>query len=60
MTPKEKQRYILRYGKLVLSDGQWTWTAAPDFNFDVSTVSTASRWDTVEITYDYLKEQKKR
>ena len=59
MNPKEKLRYIMRYGKLILKDGQWTWTAAPDFDFEVSTVSTASRWSTVDVVYDYIRKIKK-
>lgn len=53
--PKEKLRYILRYGKLVREGDEWLWLATPDCKSEIREMRCKSKWDLTEKLYDLMK-----
>jgi hypothetical protein len=56
MTPSEKLRFVLLYGKIVKVDGEWTWIAAPDKECLIRTMKHKSRWTIIEYIFDILRD----
>ena len=55
MTPTEKLRFVLRYGRISKADNEWLWTAAPDNECLIRTMKHKSRWTIVEYIFDILR-----
>jgi hypothetical protein len=58
MTPSEKPRFVLLYGKIAKVDGEWLWTAAPDKECLIRTMKHKSKWTIIEYIFDILKDEK--
>ncbi len=56
MTPSEKLRFVLLYGKIAKVDGEWTWTAAPDKECLIRTMKHKSRWAIIDMIYYTIRD----